>query len=77
MNYVDEEKRSQNIGHIIKHVNSLDTLKKLDDFIDTISPDKLKAILKKGYQDSKIQSDVIITLEEEKKIKDLDMISKL
>jgi len=75
--YVDEEKRAFCISEIIKKLNTLDTWEKFVDFINTLTKAKLKATLKKAYQDAQIEGDLVIGSAQEKKIADEAMENEI
>jgi len=73
MSYVNEEKRSKSIGYIIEKLNTLDTLDKYNDFMDTISTSELKKIVKEGFKSERVKTDFEIASLEQKKINDSEM----
>jgi len=73
MSYVDEEKRSFSIGYIIRELNTLDTLAKYNNFVDTISKSILEKIVKEGFKSEKSKTDLKISNLEQKKINDSEM----
>jgi len=77
MSYVNEEKRAFCIGAIIRHLNTLDTWDKFKVFVNGVTPAKLKAKLKKAYQDGQVEADLVITSVQEKKTNDAEMESEI
>jgi len=77
MSCLKEEKRSFCVGEIIKKLNTLDTWEKFVDFINTLTKAKLKATLKKAYQDAQVEDDLVISSAQEKKLADEAMESEI
>ena len=77
MSYNDEEKRSFCIGYIIEYLNTLDTWDKFKNFVNGVTPEKIKLKLKTAFAYAQSQDNVVISSAQEKKVNDSEMESEI
>ena len=77
MSYNDEEKRAFCIGYIIEHLNTLDTWDKFKNFVNGVTPEKIKTKLKTAFQNAQIQDAIDIQAAIDKEDKNAAMDSEI